>query len=87
MKGKKYSYGDESAPIGQFGQVQFFRNDPIYGTFSKFIDTKVVVELLGSGVDSQKAVKIVPSRPRGIVRVHVRFQLSGELGLSTLKPR
>ena len=71
--------------------IQFFRNDPIYGTFSKFIDTKVVVELLGSGVDSQKAVKIVPSRPRGIVRVHVRFQLSiwlsGELELSTLKPR
>ena len=36
---------------------------PIYGMFSKSLDTKVVVELVASGVD--KAAKIVPSRPRG----------------------
>ena len=61
-----YSSGDEVEPIGQVGRVEYFRDDPmtpIYGIFSKSLDTKVVVELVASGVD--KAAKIVPSRPRG----------------------
>ena len=52
--------------IGQVGRVEYFWDDPmtpIYGMFSKSLDTKVVVELVASGVD--KAAKIVPSRPRG----------------------
>ena len=61
-----YSSGDEVEPIGQVGRVEYFWDDPmtpIYGMFSKSLDTKVVVELVASGVD--KAAKIVPSPPRG----------------------
>ena len=50
-----YSSGDEVQPIGQFSRVEYFRDDPmtpIYGMFSKSLDTKVVVELVASGVDS-----------------------------------
>ena len=60
-----YSSGDEVEPIGQVGRVEYFRDNPmtpIYGMFSKSLDTKVVV---ASGVDCEKAAKIVPSRPRG----------------------
>ena len=94
MKGKKYQHhhrvemydistyssGDESAPIGQVGQIQHFKNDSRaqFTVCFQFVDTKVIVELVGSGVDSEKAVKIVPW-PRGNVRVYARFELSGEL--------
>ena len=39
-----YSSGDEVEPIGQVGRVEYFRDDPmtpIYGMFSKSLDTKV----------------------------------------------
>ena len=38
---------------------------PIYGSYSRSLDTKMVVEYVASGIEAEKAAKIVPSRPRG----------------------
>ena len=64
-----YSSGDEVEPIGQVGRVEYFRDDPmtpIYGMFSKSLDTKVVVELVASGVDSKKQLRSFHPGPEGI---------------------
>ena len=48
--------------------IKFFNDDPmipIYGSHVRSLDTKMVVEYVGSGIEAAKAAKIVPSRPRG----------------------